>query len=234
MRAGQKLLALLAFAVALPLAGCGDKEAEQAKAFADLLQTRILDRPGVHIPILNDEERDKIGHYAEDLAIFKGFNDDLSATAQNIGKAMNPAPQNVAPLDLPKFKPDLVAARDFFPRVVPGMDSALSKAENLRGKLHQPEAVKAKFDAAFEQLMTRPANALRDIAPLAVPALESEIGIADFIDAHKPDLKAVGGQLSASKPALRKQLEMLLSAYAANFAKVKEARRKLELAVEGH
>jgi hypothetical protein len=232
MRAGWKFLAL--FAVVLPLTGCGDKAAEQAKAFADLLQTRILDRPGVHIPILNDEEREKIGHYADDLAILKGFNDDLTATTQEIGKAMHPAPQNVQPLDLPKYKPDFVAARDFFPRAVAGVDKALVKAEDLRGKLHQPEAVKAKFDAAFEQLVTRPANALREIVPLAVPTMDLEIAVADFIEAHKADLKVVGGQLSTSKPALRKQLEALYSAYATNFAKVQESRRKLEIAVEGH
>jgi len=232
MRAGRKSLAF--FAVALPLVGCGDKAAEQAKAFADLLQTRILDRPGVHIPILSDEERAKIGPYADDLAILKTFNDDLTATALQFGKAMHPAPQNVQPLDLPKYKPDLVAARDFFTHAAAGIDSALAKAETSREKLHQPEAVKAKFDAAFDQLVTRPANALREIVPLAVPTMDLEIQVADFIDAHKGDFKASGGQVRTSKPALRMQLDALLSAYAANFAKVQESRRKLELAVEGH
>lgn len=232
MRAGRKFLAL--FAVVLPLMACGDKEAEQAKAFADLLQTRILDQPGVHIPILSDEERGKIGHYADDLAILKTFNDDLTAVALQFGKAMHPAPQNVQPLDLPKYKPDLVAAREFFTHAAAGVDSALAKAETSRGKLQQPEAVKAKYDAAFAQFVTRPADALREVVPLAVPGIDSEIAVSDFIEAHKADLKLVGGQLSASKPALRKQLEALFAAYAANNAKVQESRRKLELAVEGH
>lgn len=234
MRAGRKFLAFLAFAIVLPLAGCGDKEAERAKAFADLLQTRILDQPGVHIPVLSDEEREKIGPYADDLAILKGFNDDLTATALEFGKAMHPAPQNVQPLDLPKYRPDLVAARDFFPHAAAGVDSALAKAEVLRGKLHQPDEVKAKFDAAFAQLVTRPANALRDIAPLAVVAMDSEIQIADFIDAHKADLKVVGGKLATSKADLRKQLDALFATYTERFAKVQASRRQLELAVEGH
>jgi hypothetical protein len=234
MRAGRKLLALIAFGAALPFSGCGDKEPEQAKAFAALLQSRILDRPGVHIPLLNDEEREKIGHYADDLAILKGFNDDLTAAALEFGKAMHPAPQNVMPLDLPKYRADFIAARDFFPHAAAGVDSALAKAEASRAKLHQPEAVKAKFDAAYEQLVTRPANALRDVVPLAAPTMEAEIRIADFIDAHKADLKAAGGQLITSKPALRKSLDALMADYAAKFAKVQEARKKLELAVEGH
>ena len=183
MRASRKYLALI--------------------AVADLLQTRILDRPGVHIPILNDEEREKIGHYADDLAILKAFNDDLTATALEFGKAMHPAPQNVAPLDLPKYKPELFAARDFFPHAAASVDSALAEAEASRAKLHQPEVVKAKFGAAYAQLAPQPANALRDIVPLATPAL-------------------------------RKQLDALVANYAAKFAEAQEARKRLELAAEGH
>jgi hypothetical protein len=231
MRAGLKFLALIA--VVLPLTACGNKEADQAKAFADLLQTRILDQPGAHIPVLNDEERAKIGPYAEDLAILKTFNDDLAATTQQLGKAMHPAPADVAPLDLPKYRADLLAARDFFAHVPAGLDDALAKAEASRAKLHQPEAVKAKFDAAFARLVTQPANALREITPVAVPALNSEIAVADFVEAHKANLKAVGGKVTLSKPALRKQWEALLLAYAADAAKVEQARGKLQLAVEG-
>ncbi len=232
MRASWKYLAPLALAALLPLAAC-DKEADQAKAFADLLQNRILDRPGVHIPLLSDEERDKIGHYADDLAILKGFNDDLDATSEKFGKAMHAAPSNVAPLDLPKFRPDLVAARDFFPGAAAGIGAALAKAEGLRANLHQPDAVKVKYDAAFEQMVTRPAKALRDIVPLAATAIDSEIEVADFIETHKAGLKVVGGKLATSKPDLRKQLDALYTVYVERFAKVQAARRELELAVQG-
>jgi hypothetical protein len=232
MRNGLGLVALVAFAAA-PLAACGDKEADQAKAFAELLQSRVLDQPGVHIPILSDEEREKIGHYADDLAILKGFNDDLGATAEKFGKAMHPAPSNIAPLDLPKYRSDLVAARDFFPKAAAGVGGALAKAEGKRANLRQPDAVKVKFDAAFEQLVSRPAKCLGDIVPLATPAIESEIAVADFIDAHKADLKVVGGKLASSKADLRKQLEALYANYMERFAKAQAARRELELAVEG-
>lgn len=234
MRAGRIFNVILAVAFSALLAACGDRKAEQANAFADLLQSRVLNEPGVHIPILSDEEREKIGPFVESFAILKGFNDDLTATVLGIGKAMNPAPQNVPPLDLPRYRPDLVAARDFFPRAAAGVDSALAKAEAARARLQSPEIVKPKFDAAFNQLVTQPAKALRDVAPLAASALETEIAVADFIEAHRADLTAAGGQLSTTKPAVRKQLEQLLAAYAASFAKVREARRNLELAVQGH
>jgi hypothetical protein len=234
MRAGRKFLAILAVALTLPLAGCGDKEPERAKAFAELLQTRLLYRPGVHFPNLTDEEREKIGHFSDDLAVLRTFDDDLTAIMRDLAKSIHPAPANVQPLDLPKYRPDFVAARSFLTGVSAGVDSVLAKAQGAREKLHQPEEVKVKFDAAFEQMVTQPASALREIIPLALPTLDSEIEIADFVDTHKADIKAVGGQFSVSKPAVRKQLEALVATYAERQAKVQTARRKLELVIEGH
>lgn len=230
----RKLLRLLASPFILPLAGCGDREADRAKAFADFLQKRVLDRPGVHIPVLSDEERAAIGPYEADFAILKGYNDDLSAAMHEFGDALHPAPKNVPPLDLPQYKPDLLKARDFFPRASAAVESAFAKAQAARAQLKLPELVKAKYDAAFDQLVTAPANAMSELVPLAIPAMNSEIAIVDFIEAHRAELKAVGGRLHASKPAIRKQLEALLSDYSVNFAKVEESRRKLALAVEGN
>ncbi len=234
MRAKPKSLLLLVFAALPLLSACGDHEADQAKAFADLLQNRVLENPGVHIPILSDEEREKIGHYAEDFAVLKSFKDDLNAAGEKFGKSLNPVPANMSPLDFPKYRGDLIAARDFFPNVSAEFQSAEAKAEAARGKLHQPDAVKVKYDAAFAQLVTRPTKAFRDLVPLVPPAIESEIQIADFIDAHKADLKSVGGKLATAKPELRKQLEALFAIYLERQAKVQTARRQLELVVEGH
>ena len=229
----RKLLPLLAFPLVLPLAGCGDREADRARAFADFLQKRVLDRPGVHIPVLSDEERVAIGPYETAFAILKGYNDDLTAALREFGDALHPAPKNVPPLDLPQYKPDLLKARDFFPRASAAVDSAFAKAEAARAQLKLPELVKAKYDAAFNQLVTAPANALREIVPLSIAAMNSEIAVVDFIEAHRAELKPAGGKIHASKPGLRKQLETLLADYSASFAKVQASRRKLELAVQG-
>lgn len=217
----------------LVLSACGDRAAEQATNFAALLQDRVLNQPGARLPILSDEERSKIGPYVDDFAIFKAFNDDFGASIKELGASMNPAPANVRPLDFPKYKPDLQKARAFFQRALQGLDAAVAKAEEAKAKLHQPDIVKTKFDAAFQQLVVKPANAMRTIAPLGVEAIDAEIGVAEFIESHRADLQDVGGQLATSKPAVRKQLDSLFAKFREKYAKVPEARRQLELAVEG-
>ncbi|HWT30478.1 MAG TPA: DUF3053 family protein, partial [Propylenella sp.] len=54
---------------ALALAGCGASDAEQKAAFSEFLQTRVLDKTGIHVPQLTDEERESFGQYAEHYAI---------------------------------------------------------------------------------------------------------------------------------------------------------------------
>lgn len=234
MIARRKFIFLIAAATVMPLACCADSEAQKVQAFADFLQTRILDRPGVHIPILTDEERKSIGHFEADFLILKGFNDDLSASVHEYGKAMHPFPTSISPTDLPKYRPDLVTAREMFSHAGDGLGGALARAKSELANSKQPEIVKLKFDAAFDQVVIRPEKALREIIPLAIEALDTEIAIADFLAAHKADVTSVGNQLRASKPNVRIQLESLFTTYSAITTKVNEARRNLDLIVEGH
>ncbi len=230
----EKLLPSLFLAVALALAGCGDSEQKQAQAFADFLQKRILEQPGVHVPILSDEESKALGPFAANFAILKSFNDDLSAALRDYGKAMHAAPGNIAPLDLPKYRPDLMAARDYFSHAPAAIDAALAKAQAAREKLVLPETVKARFDAAYDQLVTRPADAFRETIGPSLGALDAEIAIANFIDAHKAEMKVVGNQMQIAKADLRRQLDALLSAYQAANGKAQEAGRKLEKVAQGN
>src|SRR5262245_47680448 len=50
--------------LALAIAGCFDNEPEQRRAFITFLQTRIIDKPGLHIPIMSDKEVADFGPYA--------------------------------------------------------------------------------------------------------------------------------------------------------------------------
>lgn len=61
---------LLAVALPLLLTGCGDKEPEQRTAFTQFLQTRIIDKPGVHAPKLTDDERKPLVTTAHTMLLF--------------------------------------------------------------------------------------------------------------------------------------------------------------------
>jgi Protein of unknown function (DUF3053) len=80
------LFALVGFA--LSLAGCGE-EAAQRKAFIQFLQTRIIDKPGLHIPIMSDQDITNFGPYADQYRIMNGFHHRLGASiTQDLARAM--------------------------------------------------------------------------------------------------------------------------------------------------
>src|ERR1700690_2693584 len=73
---------LVAFAgvlvLTLGLAACFDNEPAQRAAFIKFLQTRIIDKPGLHIPILSDKETADLGPtYVDQYRIMSGFHHEM-------------------------------------------------------------------------------------------------------------------------------------------------------------
>ncbi len=69
--------ALVGFA--LLLAGYFGEEEAQRKAFIEFLRTRIIDKPGLHIPIMSDQDVANFGPYADQYRIMNGLHHQLDA-----------------------------------------------------------------------------------------------------------------------------------------------------------
>jgi hypothetical protein len=77
--AGIAALVLLA----VGLTACGESEPDQRKAFIGFLQTRIVDKPGVHIARPTDDEKKSFGPYSAHYAVILGFIDDIDLVAKS-------------------------------------------------------------------------------------------------------------------------------------------------------
>ena len=73
---------VLAATVVTALVGCGDQAADQRKAFTAFLQTRIIDKPGIHVPQLSEDERKAFGPYVADYAIITTFHKVLNEASR--------------------------------------------------------------------------------------------------------------------------------------------------------
>ena len=88
MKALFRPFLLLALALPLVLAACGSKEPEQRAAFTQFLQTRIVDKPGVRVPKLTEEEKKSFGDYAAQYAVITDFNAAMDASVKPMGNLM--------------------------------------------------------------------------------------------------------------------------------------------------
>lgn len=223
---------LLALALPLVLAACGNKEPEQRAAFMQFLQTRIVDKPGVRVPQLTDEEKKSFGDYAAQYAVITDFNAGMDASVKPMGSLM----QKGAVRSLN----DVIARRDDIKTVqtaLKDMGAALTKeqgkADAAHAQLKQPDDLKAVYDKAYDKTVTVPANTFREVLPQISGTLDSSLKVAEYVEAHKTQIDLSGPAPRVQDPTVLAELNKLLQELSAQAQKVQQAQTRLQAVMLG-
>ena len=223
---------LLALALPLVLAACGSKEPEQRAAFTQFLQTRIVDKPGVRVPKLTEEEKKSFGDYAAQYAVITDFNAAMDASVKPMGNLM----QKGAVRSLN----DVIARRDDIKTVqtaLKDMGEALTKeqakADAARAQLKQPDDLKVVYDKAYAKTVTVPADTFREVLPLISGTLDSSLKVAEYVEAHKAQIDLSGPMPKVQDPTVLAELNKLLQDLTAQAQKVQQAQTRLQAVMLG-
>ncbi|MFY3706257.1 DUF3053 domain-containing protein [Achromobacter dolens] len=223
---------LLALALPLVLAACGSKEPEQRAAFTQFLQTRIVDKPGVRVPKLTEEEKKSFGDYAAQYAVITDFNAAMDASVKPMGNLM----QKGAVRSLN----DVIARRDDIKTVqtaLKDMSEALAKeqakADAARAQLKQPDDLKAVYDKAYAKTVTVPAETFREVLPQIGGTLDSSLKLAEYVEAHKAQIDLSGPMPKVQDPTVLAELNKLLQDLTAQAQKVQQAQTRLQAVMLG-
>ena len=212
--------------------GCND-EPTQRKAFIDFLQTRIIDKPGLHVPHPTPDEAKSFGDYAKQYAIITDFNDGLDqSVARPMAEAINHGAIHAID-DVITRHADFVAARDGMTQLRAALDKQLAAADTAHAALKQPDDLKLVFDKAYERDVTIPAKAFADIFPDLSQALTAIVDLGDFLGQHKDKVSINGTVLQTSDPALQPQLQALLDALIAKNEAIGKAQQHLRAVMNG-
>ena len=228
-----RALFLLMVAASLVLAACGNKEADQRKAFIDFLQTRVLDKPGVRVPALTDELKSSIGDYAQHYAVIVDFNEGMN---KSVSQPLNEivakgALRSVA--DLVARRDDIKVGKDGMVALRSAIDAQLAKADAARALLKQPDDLKAVYDKAYDKTVAVPAATFKEVFPALDAVLDGAIAMADYIQLNKAKIKIDGSAMTVSDPAVQAQLNKMLQDLNGRTAAVNAAQRKLQAMVRG-
>jgi hypothetical protein len=233
-RLDRRLFALFGvFALTLATAGCFDNEPQQRRAFITFLQTRIIDKPGLHIPIMSDKDIADFGPYADHYRIMNGFHHKLDdSISKDLARGMQ--------IGTPRSLEDLRDHRDILPVLKTGMtnmkanlDKAEGEADAARKALKQPTDLKAVYDIAYGRLVTAPAKVFCEIGPIIEGMLPVIEELAAYLDGHRDTITFRGGSPVVTHPATRAKLNALMEA-AGKAAEASEAgKRKLRAMAEG-
>jgi hypothetical protein len=232
MRRAHLALAWIVTAT-LFLAACGGNEGQQRKAFTEFLQTRILDKPGVHVPKLSDEERAQFGPYADHYAVITAFNEAMD-------KSVSPKLSAAVSSGSIRSLSDVVVHRDRLEAAKAGIDEmgralsdALAQADAAHAKLDQPADLKPVYDKAYDRLVTQPASAFRDIVPVMDKVLGEAVDLGAYIDAHRGKVRVSGPMIETSDPAIQAAINDRLQSLQSNQQAVQSAQARLQSVVYG-
>ena len=233
-KSGRRLAALVAVTIlTLATAGCLDNEPQQRRAFIAFLQTRIIDKPGLHIPIMSDKDVAELGPYADHYRIMNGFHHNVDAS---ISKDLATAMQ----IGSPRSLEDLRNHRDLLPVLKSGMskmnddlDRAQAEADAKHKALKQPPDLKAVYDIAYDRMVTRPAAVFREIVPIITGFLPAIEELAAYLDDHRDTITFRAGSPVVTDPAIRTRLAALMEAAGKAADAAEDGKVKLRAMVEG-
>lgn len=223
----------LAVAVSVGLAGCGDHETEQRKAFVAFLQTRIIDKPGLHVPQLTADERTSFGPYADQYAIITRFHQVMNeSVSPKLAAAMSAgAIQSLG--DLATRRGDLESAKTIIDQMAAALGDDVAQADRAHRELKQPPELKAVFDQAYDRLVTTAAVTFQSIVPVADKVFADALDLAGYLDRHKSTVTVAGPTLQVSDAATRTELNAKLQGLQASQQAVQAAQTRMQTLLYG-
>ena len=223
----------LSLLLTMALSACGNSDAAQQRAFIAFLQTRIIDKPGLHVPRPTPEEAKAWPNYAAQYAIIMDFNDGVS---QHVTTPMKQAIAGGAVTslqDLVSRRGDLVVMRRGMGEIRTALNRQFATAEAAHAALSQPAELKAAFDAAYQRDVAGPAQAFQQALPVADDALAASIDVGNFLAQHSRQVVLDGAQVQVNDSALRQELGARLATMNAKAQAAQAAQQRLQSLVRG-
>lgn len=214
----------------LSLAGCGDDEPAQRKAFVAFMQSRILDQKGLHVPTPTAEEKKSFGPYAAHYDVILDFQPSVRAILMRPGMSKR--------LNIAHNIPDLLAHRAEMRMMTAEMAKAAEDLKALldatnakKAALTQPADLQTVFTAAYQRTVTAPAAAVVSSTPSAIDTLNADLALADYIDAHRDKIQFSGPSLKPTDSKTTEELRALLETSRQKSEKSIADQRALEAAI---
>ncbi|WP_418130462.1 DUF3053 domain-containing protein [Variovorax sp. 375MFSha3.1] len=230
----QRLGAMsLLVAFSLALVACGNKEAEQRKAFISFLQTRVLDKPGLRVPVPTAEEKASFGDYAQHYAVITDFNEGMNkSVSQPMTQIMaKGALRSIA--DLPARRDDLKAAKDGLGGLRTALDQQSARADAAHAQLKQPDDLKQVYDKAYAKTVTTPSATFKEVFPALDTVFDSALAIGDFMEKNKSKIQISGSSVAVTDPAVQAELNKMLQQLNGQSAAINAAQQKMQAVVRG-
>lgn len=222
------LVPFMALFLVLQLTGCGDKEADQRKAFIDFLQNTVM-RSGEHLPTLSEDQKQKFGNYISDYAIIYGFSQQVNKA---IDTGLKPVVDELSAIRIPQ---DYLTRRDALRQASGSLgvlsqqiQTAKSQADSSKNALKQPEDLKTVYDNIYSKVVTQPANSLASLLPALQTLSQDVLQTGDFLQQQGTRVSFNGDSIQFPTQEQATQYNALMSNLNANAQALTQAQSAIQ------
>jgi len=217
IRGWTRLLApFMALMLVFQLTGCGDKEADQRKAFIDFLQNTAM-RSGEHLPALSEDQKQRVGNYASDYAIVYGFSQQVNRAVDN---GLKPVVDELSAIRAPQ---DYLTRRDSLRQASGSLEvlaqqiqTAKTQADSSKAGLKQPAELKTVYDNLYNKVVTQPADTLLPLLPALQKLSQDAVQTGDFLQQQSSQVTFNGQTIQFPTQQQATQYNTLMSNISAN------------------
>ncbi|WP_163027517.1 DUF3053 domain-containing protein, partial [Pseudomonas viridiflava] len=196
------------------------------------LQTRIVDKPGVRVPTLTEDEKKSFGDYSSHYAVISDFNAGMDASVKPLNELVQKGAIRSLN-DVIERRADLKAVQTGLNDMGEQLTKEQAKADAAHETLKQPDDLKAVYNKAYDKTVSVPANTFREILPQINGTFESTLKIADYVDAHKSQIDLSGSVAKVNDPVVQTELNKLLQDLNAQAKNVQQAQARLQAVMLG-
>ncbi len=215
------------------MSGCFDSETKEREAFKTFLQTRIVDKPGLHVPILTAEEGRALGRYKDHYEVITRFHDRMNNQVSGPLQESIKAGTVRSISDLTANKANLLKVQEAVKQLRNALDTAQATAEAEKKRLAQPDDLKPVYTQAFERNVTRPAETFRTIFPAVDGIFDTSLQIVAFLEKNQGRWRMSGSSVEFKDAQLLNQFNRLATDLASKSRAAVESQQKMRALISG-
>ncbi|QCR10401.1 DUF3053 domain-containing protein [Brenneria rubrifaciens] len=200
------------FFIALQIAGCGDSDADQRKAFTDFVHS-LQQQQDRKLPELTEEQKEKFGPFVNDYTILTTFSQQFN---QAVAGSLIPMMSEVSRIRVPR---DYLSQRDALRQSIGAMQmlgqhiqTAKAQADDARRALKQPEELQVGYDRLYNRVVTQPVNIVLPLIPSAISFAQGLIQMGDYLQAQGDQVVFNGNLVQFYTPQQVAQYNGMVSA----------------------
>ncbi|CAK9886797.1 MAG: hypothetical protein XXXJIFNMEKO3_03243 [Candidatus Erwinia impunctatus] len=222
------LVPFATFLLVFQLTGCGDKEAEQRKAFVDFLQNTAMRSSG-RLPTLSEDQKQKFGPLVSDYAILYGFSQQLNRT---LDTGVKPVVETLSAIRTPQ---DYLTQRDTLHQVsgaltlaTQQMQTAKMQAETSKAGLKQPDDLKAVYETVYNKVVLQPSTTFMPLLPALQTLCQNAVQAGDFLQQQGSQVTFNGMNIQFPTQQQAAQYNALMASLSASSQALNQAQSLLQ------